>query len=201
MIKTDEINGAVKSFQDTVAALKRIETISEKTSEQLDSIKSSTASIGTATDEIVEQAGKLTSHSEGLKACVADAKASNTQNTAVVTKKMQEMTSEVTNNIKKEIESVEGLRESVRSYTLSTQNSVDEFRINQNRIASEIRESVADTKLTLKDEISKVSQSVNALSEKVSSLCDKQQKDHTLMIVSVILVAIASVASIVGLFI
>ena len=200
MIKTDEINGAVKSFQDTVAALKRIETISEKTSEQLDSIKSSTASIGTATSEIVEHAGKLASHSDGLKACVEDAKASNTQNTAVVMKIMQEMTGEVTNNMKKEIESIDGLRESVRSYTLSTQNSVDEFRINQNRIASEIRESVADTKLTLKDEISKVSQSVNTLSEKVSSLSDKQQKDHTLMIVGVILVAIASVTSIVGLF-
>ena len=153
MINTEEINGAVKSFQDTVAALKRIETINEKTSEQLDSIRSSTANLGTATGEIVEQVGKLASHSDGLKVCVEDAKASNTQNTAVVTKIMQEMTGEVTNNMKKEIESIEGLRESVRSYTLSTQNSVDEFRINQNRIASEIRESVADTKLTLKDDI------------------------------------------------
>lgn len=59
----------------------------------------------------------------------------------------------------------------------------------------------ADTTQALKDEISKVSQIVNALTEKVEYLCNKQQKDHTLIIVGVILVAIASVTSIVGLFI
>ena len=69
------------------------------------------------------------------------------------------------------------------------------------QIVNALSEKQADTEQTLKDEISKVSQIVNALTEKVEYLCNKQQKDHTLIIVGVILVAIASVTSIVGLFI
>ena len=61
MINTNEINGAVQSFQNTVEALKSIETISTKASEQLDSIQSSAASIKTATEEIVGKADSLRS--------------------------------------------------------------------------------------------------------------------------------------------
>ena len=64
MINTDEINGAVQSFQNTVEAFKSIETISTKASEQLDSIQSSAASIKTATEEIV---GKADSQVKGNK--------------------------------------------------------------------------------------------------------------------------------------
>ena len=72
-------------------------------------------------------------------------------------------------------------------------------KVSQN--VNALSEKQAGTKQTLKEEISKVSQIVNALTEKVEYLCNKQQKDHTLIIVGVILVAIASVTSIVGLFI
>ena len=72
-------------------------------------------------------------------------------------------------------------------------------KVSQN--VNALSEKQAGTKQTLKEEISKVSQIVNALTEKVEYLCNKQQKDHTLIIVGVILVAIASVISIVGLFI
>ena len=201
MINTNEINGAVQSFQNTVEALKSIEMISAKASEQLDSIQSSAASIKTATEEIVGKADSLASQSDSLKLCVNEAKESNTQNTAAVTNKMQDMTSEVTGSLKNETEVIEQLRESVRNYTLSTQSSVDELRISQNRSATEIREAIAETKKTVKVEIEKVSQNVFELSEKVTALKDKQQKEHTMILVGVILAAIASIASIIGLFI
>lgn len=201
MINTDEINGAVQSFQNTVEALKSIETISTKASEQLDSIQSSAASIKTATEEIVGKADSLASQSDLLKTCVEEAKENNTQNTTAVTNKMLEVTSEVTGSLKNETEVIEQLRESVRSYTLSTQSSVDELRISQNRSATEIREAIAEAKKTVKVEIDKVYQNVSELSEKVTALGEKQQKEHTMILVGVILAAVASIASIIGLFI
>jgi len=201
MINTDEINGTVQSFQNTVEALKSIETISAKASEQLDSIQSSAASIKTATEEIVGKADSLASQSDLLKTCVEEAKENNTQNTTAVTNKMLEMTSEVTGSLKNETEVIEQLRESVRSYTLSTQSSVDELRISQNRSATEIREAIAEAKKTVKVEIDKVYQNVSELSEKVTALGEKQQKEHTMILVGVILAAVASIASIIGLFI
>lgn len=201
MINTDEINGAVQSFQNTVEALKSIETISAKASKQLDSIQSSAASIKTATEEIVGKADSLASQSDLLKTCVEEAKENNTQNTTAVTNKMLEVTSEVTGSLKNETEVIEQLRESVRSYTLSTQSSVDELRISQNRSATEIREAIAEAKKTVKVEIDKVYQNVSELSEKVTALGEKQQKEHTMILVGVILAAVASIASIIGLFI
>ena len=201
MINTDEINGAVQSFQNTVEALKSIETISAKASKQLDSIQSSAASLKTATEEIVGKADSLASQSDLLKTCVEEAKENNTQNTTAVTNKMLEVTSEVTGSLKNETEVIEQLRESVRSYTLSTQSSVDELRISQNRSATEIREAIAEAKKTVKVEIDKVYQNVSELSEKVTALGEKQQKEHTMILVGVILAAVASIASIIGLFI
>ena len=136
-----------------------------------------------------------------LKTCVEEAKENNTQNTTAVTNKMLEMTSEVTGSLKNETEVIEQLRESVRSYTLSTQSSVDELRISQNRSATEIREAIAEAKKTVKVEIDKVYQNVSELSEKVTALGEKQQKEHTMILVGVILAAVASIASIIGLFI
>ena len=201
MINTDEINGTVQSFQNTVEALKSIETISTKASEQLDSIQSSAASIKTATEKIVGKADGLASQSDLLKSCVEEAKESNTQNTTAVTNKMQEVTAEVTGSLKNETEVIEQLRESVRNYTLSTQGSVDELRISQNRSATEIREAIAEAKKTVKVEIDKVYQNVSELSEKVTALGEKQQKEHTMILVGVILAAVASIASMIGLFI
>ena len=201
MINTDEINGTVQSFQNTVEALKSIETISTKASEQLDSIQSSAASLKTATEEIVGKADSLASQSDLLKTCVEEAKENNTQNTTAVTNKMQEVTAEVTGSLKNETEVIEQLRESVRNYTLSTQGSVDELRISQNRSATEIREAIAEAKKTVKVEIDKVYQNVSELSEKVTALGEKQQKEHTMILVGVILAAVASIASMIGLFI
>ena len=201
MINTDEINGAVQSFQNTVEALMSIETISAKASEQLDSIQLSAATIKTATEKIVGKADSLASQSDLLKSCVEEAKESNSQNTTAVTNKMQEVTSEVTGSLKVETEVIERLRESVRNYTLSTQGSVDELRISHNRSATEIREAIAETKETVKVKIDKVSQNVFELSEKVTALGEKQQKEHTMILVCVILAAVASIASIIGLFI
>lgn len=201
MINTDEINGAVQSFQNTVEALKSIETISAKASEQLDSIQSAAASINTATEKIVGKADSLALQSDSLKSCVEEATKSNTQNTTAVTRKMQEISSEVTVSLKNETEVIEMLRESVRNYTLNTQGSVDELRISQNRSAAEIREAVDETKKTVKVEIAKVSQSVSELSAKVTALGEKQQEERTMILVGVILAAVASIASIICLFV
>ena len=114
---------------------------------------------------------------------------------------MQDVTSEVTGSLKNETEVIEQLRESVRNYTLSTQSSVDELRISQNRSATEIREAIAEAKKTVKVEIDKVYQNVSELSEKVTALGEKQQKEHTMILVGVILAAVASIASMIGLFI
>lgn len=201
MINTKEIDGAVKSFQNTVEALKDIETISAKTAEQLDLIQSSATDIKAATREIVEKADSLASQSDILNSRIKEASASNTQNTKLIAKNIQEMTSAVTGDLKKETESIEGLKENVRNYTLSTQGSVDELRISQHRSATEIREAIAETKQIVKDEVMIVSQNVSALSEKVSALSEKQQKDHTVMIVGSVLAAIAALTSIIALFI
>lgn len=241
MINTDEINSIVQSFQNTVGALKSIETISARTSEQLDIMRSSASRIKTATEEIAgtadslalqydsiicvvegskasnaqntadvtnklremtaDVASNLKKGSDSIKCYVEEAKANNAQNTAAVTNTLREMTNEVTSGLKKETEGIDQLRESVRNYTLSTQDSIDELRISQNRSASEIREAIDYAKKTVKDEIDKVSQNVSLLSDKIGALGEKQKKEHTLILVGVIFAALASIASIISLFI
>lgn len=199
MINTDEINDAVQSFQNTVEALKNIEAVSDLAAEQLDSIRAVTIIIKKASEKISEETESLAFQSDKLGLCVEEAKKSNEQNTTAVIKKMHENKEEIDECLRKETIAIERLGDNVRSYTLSTQSSIDEFRITQNRNAIEIRESISEAKKSNKSETDKISQRVSELSEKVIALEKDQKTEHALMLVGVILAAIASIASIIGL--
>ncbi len=207
-----ELNGAIDAFKNTVGVLSEISAISKEAqkvsenirktslevSQNLTKISAKADTISKATVSVIkgskEAADKVTAELDDLNRKIGAYLDSNSE-------QMKSVSASLISETEKIIFSNESLGKKLQDYTLSTQKSVDELRIQDATNAREIREKIADMNSSVFYKLDVFEKRIQELSNEVAQVRLQHIKCHKLVTACLVTSVVTAVAVIVGMFI
>lgn len=197
----DNLDQAVTDFQNTIDALKSIQTISDRVVE-------AAGQIGASGDDIRKDAEKMSELSGRIANDVQRFSEEVSSHVNQVERFFQEYGEAVTRTIKNAADCTDALREEneklerkVQDYMVNTQKSVDEVRITNNNNTRELREKFGIIAEQIKSEVGGRLGLLKDLEAEFEKLKEQQRKTERLVWIGMAGAVIAAISSVLQFFI
>ena len=196
----ENLDQAVTDFQNTIDALKSIQTISDRVVEAAGQIGASGTDLRKDAEKISELSGKI---ADDVQRFSEEA----SSNVRQVERFFQEYGEAVTRAIKNIADSTDALREEneklekiIQDYMVNTQKSVDEVRITNNNNTRELREKFGIIAEQIKSEVGGRLGLLKDLEAEFEKLKVQQRKTEKLVWIGMAGAVIAAISSVVQFF-